>query len=270
MLPTFLAQLTGGCYLAVGLFTTNRVNWKYLRLMAVLSLCLLTVTGVLLARTQTAKAGPIAGLPLVAIGVAGLVGGAWLFLNAAQAERIRASQRLCPIAAGLASLVAALLLADLRDMELAGAQPDQPTLARLAVAATTVLGAGLLGTLTAAMLLGHRYLTDTDMPIAPLRRLAGAYLAMVTLRVLWMIPATYPIWSGGFEPRGDASWFWLVLSLRTAVGLGITSIFAWMMWDCVKRRATQSATAMLYLSMVFVFLGELAGQYLMRTDALAL
>ena len=43
-----------------------------------------------------------------------------------------------------------------------------------------------------------------------------------------------------------------------------------MVWDCVRRRATQSATALFYLSMLLVFIGELAGQYLMRSESLPL
>jgi hypothetical protein len=61
-----------------------------------------------------------------------------------------------------------------------------------------------------------------------------------------------------------------MVCIRGGVGVLGTGVFAWMVWDCVKRRATQSATALFYLSMIFVFLGELAGQYLTRTESLAM
>ena len=48
-----------------------------------------------------------------------------------------------------------------------------------------------------------------------------------------------------------------------------TAVFAYMIWDCVRRRSTQSATGILYLTMVFVFIGELTAQYLLRWKGLA-
>ena len=78
----------------------------------------------------------------------------------------------------------------------------------------------------------------------------------------------WPIYSGTFAPSGEALWFWVVATVRGGVGLAGAAIFAWMIRDCVKVRATQSATAIFYLSMVFVFLGELAAQYLLRTEGL--
>jgi hypothetical protein len=119
------------------------------------------------------------------------------------------------------------------------------------------------------MLLGHRYLTDTDMPIAPLRGLVRVYLGVVVARIAWVAVVSVPLWSTRFHPA-DSFYFWLALSVRVGVGLVTVAIFAWMVWDCVRRRATQSATALFYLSMLLVFIGELAGQYLMRSESVPL
>jgi hypothetical protein len=141
---------------------------------------------------------------------------------------------------------------------------------RALAAMTIVLGSGLLGTATAAMLLGHRYLTDTGMSISPLKRMTQLYLGILAVRGVWIVAASYPLWAGAFVPRGGYMWFWLMISVRFGSGLVVTGVFAWMIRDCVNRRATQSATAIFYLSMIFIFLGELSGQYLLRTESLAM
>ncbi len=268
MLPTFLTQLAAGCYLATALSSIRHVSWRYLRLMAVVSLVLLFIAGGLFYREE----GPAIlkqWRVLVGLGAAAILGAAWLFINSAQGDRIGGSQRLCTLAAGLAALAASIVLAHRPDDIVASATQDV-TAIRLPIAITTALGAMLLGAATAAMLLGHRYLTDTGMPIAPLRRLTQIYLASVIARAVWVIGASVPVWSSSFHPKGEYTWFWLMICVRLGVGVLVTGIFAWMVWDCVRRRATQSATALFYLSMILVFLGELAGQYLLRSESLAM
>ena len=56
---------------------------------------------------------------------------------------------------------------------------------------------------------------------------------------------------------------WLVLSLRGAVGLLAVGVLTYMVADCVRLRATQSATGILYFASVFAYVGELAGQQLL-------
>ncbi len=193
----------------------------------------------------------------------------WLFVNAAQREKIGRAQRLCPAAAGAACLAAAITLALRSGPAAIAAESAASPLQSLALGVSIALGAALLGVATAGMLLGHRYLTDTDMPIAPLRGLVRVYLGVVVARIAWVAVASVPLWSTRFHPA-DSFYFWLALSVRVGVGLVTVAIFAWMVWDCVRRRATQSATALFYLSMLLVFIGELAGQYLMRSESVPL
>lgn len=241
-------------------------SWRYLRLMAVVSLVLLFIAGGLFYR-EIEGAWSLHWRPLVGLALAAFAGAGWLFVNSVQGERIGPAQRLCAWAAGLAAMATAIVLAHRPD-DIVGAGQQDATAVRLPVATTTALGAMLLGSATAAMLLGHRYLTDTGMPIAPLRRLALIYIAAVIARGGWVIAASVPLWTGEFRPSGDYVWFWLMISVRLGVGVLVTAVFAWMAWDCVRRRATQSATALFYLSMILVFLGELAGQFLLRSEGL--
>ena len=62
---------------------------------------------------------------------------------------------------------------------------------------------------------------------------------------------------------GEGLCVWrLKQTLRRAVGLLAVSLFAYMVWDCVKLRSTQSATGILYFASVFVYIGELSSQHL--------
>lgn len=286
MPAAFLTQFAAGCFLAIAVSDIHRSGWRYLRLMAIVSISLAFVGG-LLHRTGAGLSIADFMQPATLLLVAGLVVGiVWLFVNAAQQETVTSAQRWLPLIAGLALLSAAVLLSVGPDTLLgAGAVASDATIAQsggvvdgasatlwaqIAPVINTVLGALLLGVLTAAMLLGHRYLTDTQMPIAPLRRLTTIYLAVFAVRAVWSVAHALPVWLTDFRQQESALFFQIVLLARLGVGILATAVFAYMVWDCVRRRATQSATAMFYLSMVLVFIGELAGQFLMRTEGLAL
>lgn len=279
MAPTFLAQLAAGCLLVVGISDLRNSGWKYLRLMALVSLGLAFLALLLIARDDPSALKVWRGLSggnatasmfaVMALGAALMQTLIWLFVNAVQAESVQSMQRIWPIIAGVSCLCAAAVIAFQPDLSLPGAR-QTPLIGTEAIraAVTTALGALLLGGVTAGMLLGHRYLTDTDMPIAPLRRLTHIYLVTLIARVIWVAALAWPIFSHTFRPSGGPLWFWIVLTIRGGVGLLGAAVFAWMIRDCVKSRATQSATAIFYLSMVFVYLGELAAQYLLRTEGL--
>lgn len=124
----------------------------------------------------------------------------------------------------------------------------------------------LIGAVSIAWLLGHRYLTATEMTIAPLRRAGRLLLIAVTSRWIFLVvaltlllttPAT--MFAAG-EPGMQPDWF--MLCVRIGVGLVVPSVFAYMAWDCVKRRSTQSATGILFFASILIFIGELTSQYL--------
>jgi hypothetical protein len=236
----------------------------------VISLCLVALALTLLFLDPVRRPDAYQRIVLYGLVTGSVTGVVWLFVNAGQGQHVRRSQRLFPAVAGLACVVAAVGLVLRPDAMLRYPGGPRVAVPEIAGGVTTVLGACLLGSVTCAMLLGHRYLTDTDMPIAPLRRLAKLYLAAVICRFVWLGIASFPLWSSTFQPRGPYTWFWLMIFVRGGVGVVGVGIFAWMAWDCVRRRATQSATAVFYLSMIFVFLSELAGQYLTRTELLPL
>lgn len=258
MLSVFLMQLAGGCMLCIGLTRIDDMSWRYLRLMAIVSVAVLLFNAIL----QVVLTGVLSGGMSVVGGFLdpGLyLAFVWLVISSRQRERITGSQRVTAGAAGVAAILNALPLLMTASGSVASRRLGFPDL---------VSGALLIGSATSAMLLGHRYLTDTGMTIAPLRRLTRIFLAAVFIRAIWVIAVSIAqratLGSGGMA----ATWNLMMLGVRFGVGIVGTAVFAYMVWDCVKRRSTQSATGILYLTMVFVFIGELTGQYLMRTSGL--
>jgi hypothetical protein len=53
-------------------------------------------------------------------------------------------------------------------------------------------------------------------------------------------------------------------------GLGLVGPFAlgWMAWESAKIRSTQSATGILYVAVIFCFLGELTSQLLLTRNGI--
>jgi hypothetical protein len=148
-----------------------------------------------------------------------------------------------------------------------------------------------------AWLLGHAYLTQTRMTIAPLRHFSRVLLWAVGIRSVFLLislglgfsgaigtlhragavetgvqaaplpdaaTAAPPTAAGRTPGRVDLtaalSGAWLMLSLRIGLGLVAVGVFSWMVWECVRLRSTQSATGILYFASLFAIIGELASQ----------
>jgi hypothetical protein len=117
------------------------------------------------------------------------------------------------------------------------------------------------------MLLGHAYLTASQMTMRPFHRLNNtlgvatiARLVIATAGVLWL------------NARSPVPMFWGVYGLyvitRWLVGLAVPLVFVYMARDCIKRRSTQSATGILYVAGVLVFIGEILALNLARETGL--
>jgi hypothetical protein len=124
------------------------------------------------------------------------------------------------------------------------------------VAATSGL---VLGLTLAAMLLGHWYLNAPGMQLAPLRRLLLMAAAAVCIQALasgYALAAT-------FAAGSQVSMHWLVLVvLRWAFGLVGVLVLLWMAWRTLEIPNTQSATGILYVAVIGVFVGEVAAALL--------
>lgn len=121
--------------------------------------------------------------------------------------------------------------------------------------------AALLGASMSAMLMGHSYLIAPAMSISPLMHLLQALFAATFLR---MLVAGVGLWSWTADHSlgnlGDETVLWL--PVRWGVGFVGPLVLGWMARESAKIRSTQSATGILYVVVLFCFLGELTGQLL--------
>lgn len=123
-------------------------------------------------------------------------------------------------------------------------------------AASVVTSGLVLGLTFAAMLLGHWYLNVPGMELAPLRRL----LVLMAIAVVgqMIITAIGLVGAAQTTTQPAVSW-WLFVVLRWSFGLlGVLGL-VWMAWETLKIPNTQSATGILYVAVIGVFVGELTG-----------
>jgi hypothetical protein len=115
--------------------------------------------------------------------------------------------------------------------------------------------AALLGSAISAMLMGHSYLIAPAMSIVPLKRLLGCLSASLAVRI---VLAGLGLWWTRFVSSGtlDQETIYLVAG-RWLLGLIVPIPLVWMSWETARIRSTQSATGILYVVTIVVFLGEL-------------
>ena len=113
-----------------------------------------------------------------------------------------------------------------------------------------------MGLTCTAMLLGHWYLNSPGMELAPLRRLLIAAGTAVALQLVVSLFGVIAYWQAGL----DVPLHWVLLRWSFGiVGVGAT---LWMAWQTLKIPNTQSATGILYVSVIGAFVGELAASLL--------
>jgi hypothetical protein len=150
------------------------------------------------------------------------------------------------------------LAAALAWLEIAGA--SMPTVVPILVGDLT--SSLLLGSAVTAMLIGHSYLIAPTMSLTPLVRL----LAVLAVSVVARLAADgYALgcWTAAHSlvtlKSSDAV---LWLPLRWLVGFLAPLALDGMAWQTARIRSTQSATGILYVVVIFCFLGELTSQLL--------
>ena len=116
----------------------------------------------------------------------------------------------------------------------------------------------LLGMTIGAMFLGHYYLNSPSMKLDPLRNLLVGMCIAVFIR--FVFAASAATWNIGPTFAGPTlvGLDWTLLAMRWLAGLIGPLMIAWMAWQTLKIPNTQSATGILYVGVIFVFLGELA------------
>ncbi len=122
-----------------------------------------------------------------------------------------------------------------------------------------VSSGAVIGMTFAAMLLGHWYLNTPTMKLDPLKKLI---VGMAIATVLRMIVCGVGGYSFMQTAGGIGDFETAVLALRWLTGiLGLLGM-SYMTWETLKIPNTQSATGILYVGVIFVFIGELASRLL--------
>lgn len=118
------------------------------------------------------------------------------------------------------------------------------------------LSGGLLGGFLMTMLLGHAYLTaGNEMTQKPFMRLVVMLAILLLLRI--MASSALGLWPFLHGNHTTAHvWDVMMVTVRFLIGLAAPAVFTYMVFDCVKRRANQSATGILYVTLVMVIIGE--------------
>ncbi|HWB01054.1 MAG TPA: hypothetical protein VG713_21330 [Pirellulales bacterium] len=156
--------------------------------------------------------------------------------------------------AGVASLVL-IALVTLAGTCLTAWQPSSSLAAWLLIESSAAVSGLVLGVTMAAMLLGHWYLNAPGMQIAPLVRLIALMgVALAVRAALSACDFALNLHAGAtFSPVE-----WSLMALRWLAGLVGAEAMAYLAWRTLKIPNTQSATGILYVAVMFTFLGELA------------
>jgi hypothetical protein len=240
MLATFCLRLAVGLAGSLFLLPLHQVNPRFYRAHLLAVLGLTVAAGCFLG-------GPTPTAVWVALGTGALLaclGSVVWSLDGAPAGGLLA-------ALTAVALAAALVLTRL---------PDTDSVGRLL--ADDFSSAALLGTSTTAMLVGHSYLTAPGLSLTPLfRLLIGLFVALAARAIVTGVGVWF--WTAD-APSGILSEVSLFLMLRWAIGLVAPLVLGVMAWHTARIRSTQSATGILYVVVIFCFLGELISQVLTR------
>lgn len=128
--------------------------------------------------------------------------------------------------------------------------------------ADDVASAAVLGAATSAMLMGHSYLIAPAMSLKPLYLLLATVAAALAARAIIAGVGLY-LWTGRHGAGNLETEMLLWLGVRWLIGLIGPLVLVWLAWETARIRSTQSATGILYVVVILVFLGELTSQLLL-------
>lgn len=261
LLTQFLLRLAFGLAVGMAITPSAKVSSGFFRNHLYVTLGLTTLA----ALVATGLSGIVVAVAALAAACSYVGSVCWLY------ESKRSGQTMIWLVAGL-SLLAAWMGATIGRFSLLAESPTEAVtpsagLAGNLMLVSVVTSGLLLGLTTAAMLLGHWYLNSPGMEPAPLRRLlAMAAIAVGLQMIVGGVGLAIVVSSGTHVPP---SW-WMFVVLRWSFGLIGVLALLWMAWQTLKIPNTQSATGILYVAVMGVFVGELASGLLSAESAFPL
>jgi len=136
-------------------------------------------------------------------------------------------------------------------------------------AGSFISAALMLGSVLGTMITGHWYLVNRKLTMRPLQIATWFFIGITILRTV-MVMTTMLLLSIS-APTALAETTQSLLSFSTSgilfwarvgFGLAVPLVFGWMIWSSVKVQNTQSATGILYATIVLVLVGEAFSKYL--------
>lgn len=242
LLSQFVLRLSFGLALAMGLTPPRKVTSGFFRnhSYVLLGLNVLAALAAWADRSQLYLWPPIIAAVLAYLSCV-----AWLY----QAPKIGVPVLWSIAAVSLAGALAGVPVDGWTQFE-SGGDLLGPVLWRL----DPMASGQLLGTTIAAMFLGHWYLNMPTMEIWPLQRLLRLTAEAIIVRA---IVCGAGLASLSFHGAELSTAQWLMVGLRWAAGIIGVAVLTWMAWQTLKIPNTQSATGILYVAVITVFIGEL-------------
>ncbi|MCG8604281.1 hypothetical protein MJD09_04685 [bacterium] len=124
-----------------------------------------------------------------------------------------------------------------------------------------------LGSALSAMITGHWYLVQHKLSMVPLKNTSKIYLLSASSRIV-LVGLTIGFYldlqvgSQLIDHVTALSFSGFLVISRVGFGLIIPLVFGFMVWNAAKIRSTQSATGILYATIVLALIGEAFAKYL--------
>jgi hypothetical protein len=139
-----------------------------------------------------------------------------------------------------------------------------------AIAGAAIVGAGLTG-----MLLGHWYLIDTGLDLAPFRSIlvycrACLIAEVVSVAAAAAILALWPgtVWEAGFAAAFSSRFVWLVIARLASWALA--AVILELIRRTLEIPQTMAATGLFYIAALVIAVGQIAGHWLLFRTGLPL
>jgi hypothetical protein len=141
--------------------------------------------------------------------------------------------------------------------------------------ASFLVSALLLGATATGMLLGHWYLIDVGMPLAPLVRIWRLYRTSLLVQLVTLAVCLTGFHLVGIPATRDAvtalwSDYRLLLWMRLGIGPLAALGIAWMIWRTLAIPQTMAATGLFYVAVLATVVGEFLGRFLLFRTTLPL
>jgi hypothetical protein len=252
VLSIVLTQLSIGCLLMTSLLSTSEIRLSFFKFNSLLG-ALAAALALLL--TKFGQGGAWWDVRYLGITVIGATVAYGLFdLEKPEAGRVSL------ILSGLLGLVFGLLPLGARTLAAREIETTAPLYFDFSLLAGTIL----LGATTVGMILGHWYLIMRRLSFVHLERFAQLLLGAVGFRGLVLFctlgslktadPKLASTFIGSLvSPQGNLFFF----LLRLLFGIGAPAVLGYLNLRCVKERANQAATGLLYVCEISVLFGEL-------------